>query len=259
VRTGASSGFTGCFHPAFTSLQCDEALGCGALPIPALALFLASAAAQPSNAGPAPRHYGRLFISPMGEPFWANAPGEDALTDWFRQADRDHDGFLSVNEMAQDADRFFEALDKDHDGELDPDEVSHYELDIVPEVQGEPMAMREVRQNSEDADGAAIDSNDPDMGISGGGSDGAEGAGRFSLLSIPEPVAGADTNLDRSISRDEFRHAAVDRFQLLDPNHNGRLTLAQLEAMRPSSPLGAFRHHGGHQRPQDGASPPVSR
>ena len=224
------------------------------------ALLLASAITPAPSAAPAPRHYGRLFISPMGEPFWASAPGEVALAGWFSQADRNHDGFLTMDEMAQDADRFFTGLDKDHDGELDPDEVSHYELDIAPEVQGEPMAMREVRQNSEDADGAAIDSNDPDMGISGGGGDGQEGAGRFSLLNIPEPVAGADTNLDRSVSRDEFRRAAIDRFQLLDANHSGRLTLAQLQALRPSSQLGGFRHRRAAQRHSSGGdSSPAAR
>jgi len=58
-----------------------------------------------------------------------------------------------------------------------------------------------------------------------------QGAARYSLLNLPEPVAAADTDLNRSITLQEFRQAAVDRFQLLDKAHQGRITLAQLEAM----------------------------
>ncbi len=217
------------------------------------ALLLASAAAPLPSESPAPRRYGHLFISPMGEPFWGSAPGDDALADWFRQADVSHDGVLTVDELARDADRFFGTLDRDHDGEIDPDEVDHYELVVAPAVQGEPMSMREVPHTGEDA-GAGIDSNDADMGISGGGADGPQGAGGFSLLNIPEPVTGADANIDRSVSRDEFRRAAVERFQLLDASHSGRLTLAELEAMRPSAPLGGFRRHHNHGRSRPGAA-----
>jgi hypothetical protein len=196
----------------------------------------------------------------MGEPFWGTAPGDDALADWFRGADRNRDGFLTMDEMALDADRFFGNLDRDHDGEIDPEELNRYELVVAPEVQGEPMSIRETPHSGE-AGGAGIDSSDPDMGISGGGADGPEGAGRFSLLNIPEPVAGADANIDRSISRDEFRRAAVERFQLLDSDHSGRLTLTQLEAMRPSPPLGGFRHHRNHgeSRPAGTEFSPIER
>jgi hypothetical protein len=60
-----------------------------------------------------------------------------------------------------------------------------------------------------------------------------QGGARYSLLNIPEPVAAADTDFNRAVTLEEFRHAAVQRFQLLDTAHQGKLTLAQLEAMRP--------------------------
>ncbi len=75
---------------------------------------------------------------------------------------------------------------------------------------------------------------------------GPQGAGVFGLLDIPEPVAGADYDLSRSITPDEFRRAASDRFQLLDTTHSGRLTLAQLQAMRPGGHSGSYSGHGGH-------------
>ena len=58
-----------------------------------------------------------------------------------------------------------------------------------------------------------------------------QGAARYSLLNIPEPVAAADADFNRSITLDEFRTAALARFQLLDTARQGRLSLAQLEAI----------------------------
>ena len=58
-----------------------------------------------------------------------------------------------------------------------------------------------------------------------------QGAGRYGLLNMPEPVAAADTDFNRSVTRQEFRMAAVARFELLDKAQQGRVTLAQLEAM----------------------------
>jgi Ca2+-binding EF-hand superfamily protein len=71
------------------------------------------------------------FISPMGEPFTADRGG-NALADWFAQADRNHDGMLTKDEMQQDAERFFVTLDVNHDGEIDPDEITRYETQIAP-------------------------------------------------------------------------------------------------------------------------------
>jgi hypothetical protein len=94
----------------------------------------------------------------------------------------------------------------------------------------------------------------PDAGDDGSdiplspGLEGPQGGGRFALLNIPEPVAAADADLSRGITLTEFGKAAFDRFGLLDTAHSGRLTLAQLQAMRPAAPLGGFRHHGGGHR-----------
>jgi Ca2+-binding EF-hand superfamily protein len=147
----------------------------------------------------------------MGEPFRVGGSGGDGLVAWFRQADRSHDGFLTVDEVKQDAQRFFLTLDTNHDGEIDPDELGQYENVIAPEVRS---------------------------GVSWGGvtgdrvNDEATGAGGLGLLSIPEPVAAADTNLNRGVSSLEFEQAAAARFQRLDTNHDGKLTLDELEAQR---------------------------
>jgi hypothetical protein len=110
-----------------------------------LIIVVAAAAAQPVPSEPinvvgTRRYYGRPFISPMGEPFRQRVEHDDPLADWFNQADRNHDGYLTADEMVADADRFFAILDTNHNGRIDPDEIDYYEREIAPEVGGEPAA-----------------------------------------------------------------------------------------------------------------------
>lgn len=197
------------------------------------------------------------FISPMGEPFRAHSPTDDTLADWFYRADTNRDGVLTVQEMEADADRFFAKLDTDHDGEIGPDEIANYEYEIAPEIQ----VMSRTRRSPGQAEQARLP-DDPyddtrhqrrrreDQGYDSLGLGGSlQGAARYSLLNIPEPVAAADTDFSRSITRQEFRDAAIARFQLLDTAHQGRLTLAQLEAM-PHAPSG-----DGRKRKRDADAP----
>lgn len=170
-----------------------------------LFLTVAAAAAQPAPPVIRPaEHRGRAFISPMGEPF--HGSGEDGLATWFRGADANHDGRMTVEELKQDGERFFRTLDVNHDGEIDPDELDRYENVIAPEVRV--------------------------AGFGGGGDDEASGGGRLGLLTVPEPVAAADTSFNRGVSLAEFDAAAISRFRLLDTDRNGVLTLPELEAVR---------------------------
>lgn len=191
------------------------------------------------------------FISPMGEPFRSHSINDDTVADWFNQADRDHDGYLTLDEMQADAERFFRTLDENHDGEIDPDELAHYEWQVAPEIQvnsrqrqrrGDPAP--EVSTGDErnalpdDADGGQHRRpKQADRGM-GMGMDGSPmGAARYSLLNIPEPVAAADSDFNRAISLEEFREAARARFELLDTRHQGKLSLQDLEAMLPPLPV----------------------
>ena len=63
-----------------------------------------------------------------------------------------------------------------------------------------------------------------------------QGAGRYGLFDLPEPVIAADTNFDRGVSLAEFRAAAQVRFMALDLDHKGYLTLEGLETIRPAPP-----------------------
>jgi ferredoxin len=96
------------------------------------------------------RFYGPPFLSPMGEPFRQRVPHDDPLADWFHQADRNHDGYLTADEMVLDADRFFAVLDLDHNGVIDPEEIENYEQVIAPEVRGEPLELRQQPKPSDD-------------------------------------------------------------------------------------------------------------
>ena len=195
------------------------------------ALLLLTSAAQaatpPAPAAPAvsTRHWNRMFISPMGEPFRPASRNDDALADWFQQADKNHDGRLTLEEMQQDAERFFAQLDVAHDGEIDPDDITRYENVVAPEVtSGSSYGMMDGGDGRRRA------------GFIRGGDDQHQGAGRFGLLDLPEPVVSADSNFNRGISLTEFRQAAAQRVMALDLDHHGSLTLPSLETIRPAPP-----------------------
>ena len=214
------------------------------MPIASLLLSLAAAAAAPPPEPPitVTGHAWAPFISPMGEPFRARAVTDDTLARWFYQADASRDGYLSSTEMQSDADRFFAKLDSDDDGEIEPDEMVHYEWEIAPDIQvmartrrapGETAAApvdpdresdRDRRRRVGEQDAAAL-------GIGGA----LQGAARYGLLNMPQPVASADADFNRGVTRVEFRQAALERFQLLDTGRTGSLTLAQLEITRSTA------------------------
>ncbi len=200
--------------------------------------------ASPSAASPANRCQ-RLFISPSGEPFRRAPGGACPLAVWFADADADHDGALSRTEFKDDAARFFAILDVDKDGVLEPDEVQRYERDIAPEILGRPheaaISGRLVLVQFGGGGGGG------GMGGRGGGGrrrknaesgrprdagQGAspDGASRYSLLDEPEPVASADMNFDGRITHAEFMERASQRFDSLDADDSGHLTLPEVEA-----------------------------
>jgi hypothetical protein len=201
-----------------------------------LQLLAAGAAVSPSKEPILVKgHAWAPFISPMGEPFRARTADDDTLGRWFAQADRNHDGALTPDEMLADGERFFATLDTNHDQQIDPDELVQYEWEIAPDIQlmsrtRPPPGQRapNAKPKHREREGFA----EEEVRVSS--PRGLQGAARYGLLNLPEPVAAADTDFNRSISLTEFRQAAVARFQLLDSAGAGRLGLAQLQAMRPA-------------------------
>jgi Ca2+-binding EF-hand superfamily protein len=214
--------------------------------IAALLLPILAAAAQATESPPplvqkpivVTGRGGVPFISPMGEPIRARTPNEDTLARWFSQVDSNHDGYLTPNELVADAERYFAILDTNHDGQINPDELVHYEWTIAPEIQVNSR-LRRARAPGEPAPKADADLDDErdrsrqKRDRDRNADSGPQGAARYALLNMPEPVAAADSDFNRAISLQEFRQAALDRFQLLDTKHEGRLTLQGLEALKP--------------------------
>lgn len=188
------------------------------------------------------RPHGRLFISPMGEPF----RGPDPVRQWFDGADVNRDGALSADEFVADAARFFTILDRGKDGEIDPDDIEFYETRLAPEIRtGGDGAMGNAGPRGEGRRGGGGGR----RGGMGGGRGGQPGsfsfgnggaakapkyadtrraAARFSFFDYPEPVIVADTNFNRGVDPKEFRDAALERFATLDKNHDGRITRGEL-------------------------------
>lgn len=193
----------------------------------------------------------------MGEPFRPDGRSDDGLADWFTQADRNHDGRLTLDEMQADADRFFALLDVNHDGEIDPDEISRYETVVAPEIASGHFEMasfgagdgQERQEGGKPAGrgghggrggyrpgGSGGDGRGERPGFFRGAEDQHQGAGRYGLLDLPEPVVSADADFNRGVSRAEFQSAAGQRFLALDLDHKGYLTLPMLETIRPAPP-----------------------
>jgi hypothetical protein len=209
-----------------------------------LSAMLSAAAAEAQASPPADAPYA-VFISPMGEPFRGQADRSAGLQAWFTQADKDKSGWLSVQEVNDDAARFFAVLDSVKDGEIDPDEITVYENQLAPEIRLMRLMAGGNGGNSRREQGGSghrgSDSGQyDDFGgrVSGPAradrpTQGLKGAGRYGLLNIPEPVSSADSNLNRGVSLAEFQKAATARFVLLDTNGDGKLTLDELQARLP--------------------------
>jgi hypothetical protein len=181
------------------------------------------------------------FVSPMGEPFRSRSRDDDPFARWFQQADANQDRMLTAEEMRADAERFFVRLDANRDGRIDSEERMTYENEIAPEVQSNSQWKRTRQEIAAEArTGDEADRRDRrrhwDRNIDGYQLDGLQGAARYGLLNLPEPVSGADADFNRIVTLDEFRSAAAYRFQLLDSDRLGKLTFQQLEALVPTRP-----------------------
>lgn len=178
-----------------------------------------------------------IFVSPAGEPFRAPVDQPYPVVAWFARADADHDGVLTQAEFAADALAFFDRLDVDKDGTVDGFENTDYEKDVAPEISGIMRRPDRRGDRSRRSGWNPFNRGDEIWGSPSKlppTSRGRErtyqrtGAGQYGLLDEPHPVRGADADLDQKVSRKEAESAARQRFQRLDVDGDGRLTLADL-------------------------------
>ncbi|MCF2514188.1 EF-hand domain-containing protein [Sphingomonas sp. G124] len=211
------------------------------MPVPALIvpfLILVAAAEEPPIVVKA--YPWAPFISPMGEPFRPPTTGEAPIARWFSRADQNGDGILTAEEMLADADRFFARLDDNHDGLIDPQEIAEYEYELAPDVQVNSQWKRPRGEAAPKPEWEPPwdDPRKREDRYDGYRTDGLQGAARYGLLNIPQPVASADADFNRVITLAEFRQAASYRFKLLDDQGQGRIALPELEARLPARPKG---------------------
>lgn len=194
--------------------------------IAAAAVLLSALPAMAQPAGP-PHHRGggpegqegpgggqHLFISPAGEPF----RGEGGKSKWFAGADTNHDGVLTLNEFRDDAMRFFKVLDVNGDGQIDGPENSLYETKVAPEITRLEFM----------GGGPSGGFQRPMIKRSNPKAEPRTGAARYSMLNEPQPVRGADADLNQRVSAEEWAKAAKRRFEILDTDKDDKLTLETL-------------------------------
>lgn len=205
------------------------------LGLAAAAAFLMSgvASAQPVGRGP-------LFVSPAGAVFRTDSG--HAIAAWFAQADTNRDGAIDWTEFQADFERAFVSFDVDGDGEIEPDEVTRYETEILPEMSGGVMAGRRgVRRDDGNFGPGGRNGGPRPRARSGAPGTAAmmSGAARFGVLAIPHPIMDADSNFNRGVTRPEWLAAAQTRFNALNRNNDGLLRLDAMQ--RPDAPPPAAR------------------
>jgi hypothetical protein len=193
-------------------------------------LLLAAAATEPPAADAASHGPPQVFIAPSGEPFRVYGDVPYPVANWFTAADKNADGKLDLAEFTADFLRFFDQLDQNHDGAIDGIEKARYENEVAPETTGASWYAKSQEQtNYEWNAGFSKDVNLPKVDRPARqGQEAPIGAGRFDLLGLPEPVASMDLEVRGRISRRMATDVAQMRFNQLDPQHRGFLTLDQL-------------------------------
>jgi hypothetical protein len=210
------------------------------VPLITAALAVAFAALAPvalAKDKPPPRDNGSInvFISPPGQPFYAESSEPYPIVKWYKQTDLNMDGKLDIDEFRADATQFFKILDRDHDGVISSGEVKYYEEVMVPVILhsvGLESGIIRVSMQGPSMPGSI----DPG-GAEPGQSDiilpqrlnGEQGAVPFSLLREPEPVRSADRNFDFIITMREFVDLSDRHFHTLDVDNKGFLLLTDLK------------------------------
>jgi len=227
---------------------------------------LAAASATPSMARD-PNDWPNVFIAPMGKPFRAPMTAPYPVVKWFAEADKNADGKIDHAEFIADAGAFFDYLDLNHDGAVSSYELNVYERIVAPEILGLNVAVSDLRgaRTLSGHDGARLWLAQSIGGPGGLGSDVPvysgktpesqdtsvpdvipEGAAPFSFLDVPEPLAAADVDFSGVITKPNFLKVADRRFNALDHDQVGYLTLAKLPKTYVQKALERANRKGFH-------------
>ena len=148
---------------------------------------------------------------------------------WFDRVDANHDGKLTLAEMEADAVRQFNVMDLRHDGKVTVSEVAAYRERVMgnryasfstPEI-----AIGRVRDTSEEPRVPGETRHRDDDSQPRPDTSGVMPADR------PDPVMSADTDLDGSVTLDEFKTYVHQNFADLDRSHAGSIEKGDLHRL----------------------------
>jgi hypothetical protein len=198
-------------------------------------LLLGVLGACADHKGPPPPTF-----SPNGEPLvppqWP-AECSDALDAWFDRLDTGHTGGLTHAQLEADAWKQFQLMDLRHDGKVTAEELSKYRLAAM---HGHYLSVSTPgehifgRHGDEDRPGDRLeDATGDDNPRHGHSDEDRRPRDAFAALVTdqPDPVMSADTDLDGSVTWDEFRALVAQNFAELDRDHIGRFTKSELETL----------------------------
>ncbi|MGV3579580.1 hypothetical protein [Brevundimonas sp.] len=186
-----------------------------------------------------------LFVSPFGELFFSE-PGQPwPVVDWFAGADTDSDSRITLEEFTADGARYFQTLDRNRDGRLTSEEIAVYEEALAAARARLPGAQSREQRPGVRLQGFRSDLNlglaepapqqqgrrRPERAPTGPLGYGAVATAGF--FNYPQPVKAADTDMNQTITAQEWEQATGRWFIALDQNRDGALTLAEL----PRTPL----------------------
>jgi hypothetical protein len=182
-------------------------------------------------------------FSPNGEPLvppqWPQKCS-DALDQWFDGLDTAHAGKLTLAQLLDDARRQFKEMDLRHDGKVTAEELSKYRL---AQMHGHFLSVSTPglgrilgnRNDDEDRPGDRLDDSlgDEDRHHGKRNDDDDKPRDAFAALVTdqPDPVMTADTDLDGSVTWDEFHTLVAENFADFDKAHAGYITKDELHGM----------------------------
>ncbi len=205
-------------------------------------ILVAVLAGCSSHKGPPPPTF-----TPNGEPLvppqWPQDCA-DALDAWFDRMDTGHTGGLTRAQMEEDAKRQFKLMDLRHDGKVTAEELSKYRLSLMGghylSVSTPTERLFGRHSDEEDRPGDRIGgaygdgSLDEDSPHRRHGEDHRPVDAYAALVSDqPDPVMSADTDLDGSVTWDEFRALVAQDFAEFDKDHEGKITKSEIEKTCP--------------------------
>jgi hypothetical protein len=182
-------------------------------------------------------------FSPNGEPLvpprWP-AKCADALDAWFDRLDTAHVGRLTLATLEADARRQYTQMDLRHDGKVTAEELSKYRL---AEMHGHFLSVSTpgeggiLGNRNDDADRPgdrlddALGDENPRHGHRKDDDERPRDAYAAMVTDQPDPVMTADTDLDGSVTWEEFHALVAQDFADFDKDHAGFFTKDQLHIM----------------------------